>query len=304
MSKNHKEKNKRENFSYEEKIKIMYRYLQDNNAFETGIRARTKFEGYPIGQWQANMRKEYYKGNLKLDKALEENFIELGILRKEKERETADRLTWDEKYIIMEEYLKSGNKIIGTTVYKGYQIGQWQATIRYLSYKGNLTTVSPELKKKLFESGILKKEKGRVLSPGTKKMSYDKKFEIMYQYLESKDFEEEIHQKTTFKGHDIGVWQDNLRQTYRKGRDLEIDTELMNKLFNYGILREEDKIKRKSRISQEEEKTIYAPLGGEYEIEQLVEILLRKQEERKALDAEIAQLQEKIEAKNKNILEI
>jgi len=135
-------------------------------------------------------------------------------------------------------------------------------------------------------------------------MSYDKKFEIMYQYLESKDFEEEIHQKTTFKGHDIGVWQDNLRQTYRKGRDLEIDTELMNKLFNYGILREEDKIKRKSRISQEEEKTIYAPLGGEYEIEQLVEILLRKQEERKALDAEIAQLQEKIEAKNKNILEI
>lgn len=143
MDKKKNSKNKREFLNYDEKFKIMYKYLQENNAFESGIRARTEYEGFPIGQWQANMRREYYKGNLKLDEALEDKFIEFGILRKEKEREEADRLTWDEKYIIMEEYLKSGGKIKGDTVYKGHKIGQWQAVIRHLSYKESLNNVSP-----------------------------------------------------------------------------------------------------------------------------------------------------------------
>lgn len=304
MDKKKKSKNKREFLNYDEKFKIMYKYLQENNAFESGIRARTEYEGFPIGQWQANMRREYYKGNLKLDEALEDKFIEFGILRKEKEREEADRLTWDEKYIIMEEYLKSGGKIKADTVYKGHKIGQWQAVIRYLSYKESLNTVSPELRKKFFKLGILKKEKGRVLMSGPEKISYDRKFEIMYQYLESNNFEQDIKQKTIFNGHAIGVWQDNLRQTYRKGRDLEIEKELMDKFFNYGILREIDKAKRKSIISPKEEKKVSMFSSEGNEIEQLVEILLKKQEERKFLDEEIAQLEEKIKAKNNEIREV
>ena len=304
MEKKKNSKNKREFLNYDEKFKIMYKYLQENNAFESGIRARTEYEGFHIGQWQANMRREYYKGNLKLDEALEDKFIEFGILRKEKEREEADRLTWDEKYIIMEEYLKSGGKIKADTVYKGHKIGQWQAVIRHLSYKESLNTVSPELRKKFFKLGILKKEKGRVLMSGPEKISYDRKFEIMYQYLESNNFEKDIKQKTIFNGHAIGVWQDNLRQTYRKGRDLEIEKELMDKFFNYGILREIDKDKRKSIISPKEEKKVSMFSSEGNEIEQLVEILLKKQEERKVLEEEIAQLEEKIKAKNNEIREV
>ena len=190
-----------EMLSYEEKFKIMNEYLVKNNAFETGIRSRTKYGKYPIGQWQANMRTQYYRGELKISPELEKKFLEIGVLRQEKERETAERLTWDEKYTIMVEYLKSGQAIESDTVYKGYKIGQWQAVIRHLFYIGSLTTVSPELKKKFFEAGVLKREKGNPIKRGSAKTSYDKKFEIMYRYLEKTGFEEEIHQDTVFEGH-------------------------------------------------------------------------------------------------------
>lgn len=297
--------NRRKPLSYDDKFAIIYKFLEENN-FNTIIKARTKFGEYPIGQWQSRMRVAYYRGELDLDPDLEAKFLELGILRKEKERETAEKLTWEEKYVIMEEYLRNGQPIEHGTIYKGYRIGQWQTVIRHLLYKDSLTTVSPELKKKFFKSGILKKEKGRIIGRGSKKFSYDKKFEIMLQYLESTDFVEEIHQKTTFEEYSIGVWQDNLRQTYRKGRDLEISPELMEKMFTYGILREEDKNVRQSKISQKEPKASVTNLSinDKDEIEQVVEQLLRKQEERKVLDAEIAELQDIIKAKTDNGFEI
>ena len=61
-------------------------------------------------------------------------------------------------------------------------------------------------------------------------------------------------------------------------------------------LREEDKNKRKARVPVQGIKTSKSS-GNDNEIEQMVETLLRKQEERKALDLEIAELQEKIRAK-------
>lgn len=66
MSKKQSSEAKREVLSYEEKFKIINEYLVKNNAFQTGITARTKYGKYPIGQWQANMRKKYYRGELKL----------------------------------------------------------------------------------------------------------------------------------------------------------------------------------------------------------------------------------------------
>lgn len=293
---------KKKQLSYEEKLNIMYAYLSDKNK----ILARTKFEGYPIGQWQSHMRTEYYKGNLKLDIELEKKLLGLGILRKEKARESAKRLTWSEKLPIMEEYLKSGKKIEHDTIYKGYRIGQWQATIRHSYYSSPITIFSLELKKKFFELGILQKEKAKYLDRGAKKLSYDEKFEIMYQYLEKSNFEEDISQKTTFKDQPIGVWQDNLRQTYRKGRDLEINPELLRKFFTYGILREEDKKIRKARISGQTSKTSPTPTYSKDTTpkEQLIKILLDKQQERKTLDEEIAQLEELINSKNNDEIEI
>ena len=303
MSKKQSSEAKREVLSYEEKFKIINEYLVKNNAFQTGITARTNYGKYPIGQWQANMRKKYYRGELKLSKELEEKFLAIGVLREEKERETADRLSWDEKYVIMEEYLKSGQPIEADTVYKGYKIGQWQTVIRHLYYTKSLTTVLPELKKKFFEAGVLKKEKGKPINKGSAKISYDKKFEIMYRYLENTGFEQKIHQDTVFEGHNIGVWQDNLRQTYRKGRDLLMKPELMENFFSYGILREVDKNKRQSRISGRPQKKSNTFENTE-DKDQIVETLLRKQEERKILDAEIAELQKRISAKTNREMEI
>lgn len=294
---------KKQMLSYEEKLKIMHEYLKKNEALKTGIRARTMYGEYPIGQWQANMRRQYYSGKLDLGEELEREFLDLGILRKKKERETSDKMTWEEKYVIMEEYLKSGQSIEGDTVYKGYKIGEWQTVIRHLFYTKNLTSISPELKKKFFKKRILRKEKGKPINKGSTKTSYDKKFDIMYRYLESTGFEQEIHQDTVFEGHRIGVWQDNLRQTYRKGRDLLMKPELMENFFSFGILREVDKNKRQSRISGKQSKTSITS-ESDNEIDQMVEILLRKQEERKALDLEIAELQERIRAKTNGELEI
>ena len=281
--------------SYEEKFKIMNEYLVKNNGLKTGIKSRMKYGEYPIGQWQANMRKQYYRGELKLTPELENKFLEIGVLIPEKERKTAERLTWDKKFDIMNECLKSGQVICSDTVYNGYNVGQWQAVIRHLFYTSKLKSISPELKKKFFEAGILRREKGRHIKKGSAKISYDKKFDIMYRYLEKTGFEEEIHQDTVFEGHRIEVWQDNLRQTYRKGRDLLISTELMEKLFSYGILREEDRNKRNARVTAQGRKT--SKSSEDEEVQQMVQTLLRKQEERKALDLEIAELQEKISAK-------
>lgn len=302
MNKEQESKNRREAVSYYEKLEIMYRYLSENNAFGTGIKSRTTFQGYPIGQWQAYMRTVYYMGALKLDEQLEKRFLELGILKEERQRETEDRLTWDEKYVIMEEYLSAGNVIQSDTIYKGHKIGQWQIVLRHLGYNDRLTTVSPELKNKFFKAGILKKEKGKLLDTGPKKLSYEEKFEIMYRFLESTEFEQAIHQNTTFEGNAIGVWQDNLRQTYRRGRDLEISTELMEKFFAYGILREEDKNKRKEGRTIKEEKETLGTIEEDIEKEQLVEMLLKKQEQRKVLDEEIAELQRRIVQKEEQEL--
>lgn len=303
MDKKQNSTNKKDLLSYEEKFEIMYKYLVENNALKTGIKSRTKFGEYPIGQWQARMRTEYYKGELELDSELEEKLLNLGILRKEKQRQNAKTLSWDEKFAIMEDYLKSGQSIEYGTIYKGYKLGQWQTVLRHLFYTDSLSTVSPELKKKFLEAGILKKEKGTHINHGPVKTTYDKKFEIMYKYLLENNFEQTIHQDTIFEGHTIGVWQDNLRQTYRKGRDLAISPELIDKLFTYGILKEEDKNKRQSRITRKKANTNTSS-NKNAEISEMVELLLRKQEERKALDVEISNLQKLIDAKTYNEKEI
>lgn len=299
----------RKQISFEEKVKIMYKYLEEN-ADKTGIKARTKYGEYPIGRWQSSMRTAYYKGELEISEELETELLNQGILRKEKLRKSAPRMTWNQKYEIIKRYLQGQednvNNINQDTIFEGYPIGVWQRTLRHLFYTGQLSTISPELKRELLKKGILKKEKSKALQGGPKKNSYDKKFSIMYQYLESIDFEYGIKQSTKFKGKPIGVWQDNLRQTYRKGRDLEISPELMDSFFTYGILREEDIKIRNSRKSGKKATVgkTNKHVDSSENVEQMVEELLRMQEERNALDALIEELQYRIKAKTDNGLEI
>ena len=274
----------------------MIDYLSNPETSEKKVKSRTTYNGYPIGQWQSHLRRKYYKGELDIPPKLETKFLELGVLRKE--RETAEPMSWEAKYIIMQEYLSEGGHIKDNTVYKGYKIGEWQRVVRHLFYTNQLTTVSPKLKKKFFEARILSKENRKAMGKGTTKTSYEEKFNIMYQYLKEHDFEIDIKQGTVFNGYNIGSWQDNLRQTYRKGRNIELSPALRDKFFAYGILRQSDiSMKRQKNIRNNSEEKREQ---DDNDIEQMVNMLLKKQQEREKLNKEIAELQKKINKNKEN----
>ena len=145
MHKKRNNQNKKEKISIEEKYNIISDYLCHPELSEKKIKSRTIYNGYPIGQWQSYLRKLYYKGELTISSELETKFLELGVLRKEKERINAKPISWDAKYIIMQEYLSEGGQIKDSTVYKGYKIGEWKRVVRHLYYTNQLTTITVDL---------------------------------------------------------------------------------------------------------------------------------------------------------------
>ena len=302
MNKKHNNQNEKLILNLDEKYNIISEYLSNPKMPEKKIKSRTTYNGYPIGQWQAYLRKLYYKGELNINPELETKFLELGVLRKEKERENSKPMSWESKYIIMQEYLSKGGKIKDSTVYNGHKIGEWQRVLRHLFYTDKLTNVTPELKKKFFAEGILSKENRQTRGKGAIKTSYEEKFKIMYQYLKENDFETDIKQNTVFNGYKIGSWQDNLRQTYRKGRDIELTPELRDKFFTYGILRQSDTyIRKQKNINNNlEEKKKQNKTKDNNDIEYMLDMLLKKQQKIKKLNEEVAELQKRIDEKKEN----
>ena len=75
----------------EQKLKLMTEFIQ-----ETGqkIKSKTQYKGYNIGAMQANLRQNYFNGTLKIDENLLQQFIEMGIIK----RERASRTTQLRKY--------------------------------------------------------------------------------------------------------------------------------------------------------------------------------------------------------------
>ena len=271
--------NKNRKLSYEEKFEIICKYLKENNAFERGIKARTVYNGHRIGEWQSRMRTLYYKGELKLDKDLEEKLLKYGILKKEKEIITEKPISWEEKFQIMSRYLqdKSNKKIKQDTMFEGYKIGVWQRTIRHLFYTDNLK-IDKDLENKFFECGILRVQEINPRVSSATKTSYEEKFEIMHRYLkENNAFREGIHQSTVYEGQPIGVWQDNMRQAYYKGK-LKLAPDLEEMFLNFGILRKE-KMNARNKTKKVQDKKIKEDIidDNKDEIARIINEILEKQ---------------------------
>ena len=76
---------------YEKKYEIMYKYLLEHP--KEGIKQDTVYMGYPIGNWQSNMRIRYYAGKkLNMRKELKDRFLDLrNIKRKANTHKTINR---------------------------------------------------------------------------------------------------------------------------------------------------------------------------------------------------------------------
>ena len=98
--------------TYKEKYELMIEYM-----IETGedITFDTVYKGYNIGQMKASLRRQYYKGILKIEDELLEAFLESGILCEEKER---IRTSPQEKYdFLMSLVGKNEEEIKNATMY-------------------------------------------------------------------------------------------------------------------------------------------------------------------------------------------
>lgn len=84
--------NKKIRLSNKEKLDLMLDYI---NATGKKITANTKYKGYNIGYLKNNLRQMYYNGTLNIEEDLLEEFIKVGIIANEKEK---NRTSQQEKY--------------------------------------------------------------------------------------------------------------------------------------------------------------------------------------------------------------
>jgi len=68
-----------------------------------------------------------------------------------------ERVSFEEKISLLEEFYKTGNKLNGKTVYKGYPIGHWAIQCRSLILRGKMK-VSKKQYERLEEIGILERQ--------------------------------------------------------------------------------------------------------------------------------------------------
>ena len=163
------------NVPYEEKIKIMKKYITESGK---KITTKTVFEGYPIGVWQCNLRCMYRLGKIHMDKELEEQYREYGILIDGYER--VKRISHDEKLRIFKKYIKeTGQKVNTTTVYEGYQLGEWLKNYR-VEDKRRTVKVNDEQYKELVRMGIMYPKYNTELQSFKEKYNITKKQAISF----------------------------------------------------------------------------------------------------------------------------
>ena len=200
------------NLTMDEAIELMEEYLETHEK----IKARDKYKGYSIGNKQAHLRTDYYNGILEIESEQERRLLDLGVLRKEKERETADSLTWEEKFLIMQEYINMYGAIKYDTVYKGYKIGEWQRVARHLYLTNDDNKEFQKVKDKFLDLGIIRKKKKIPGGPGNTRLSYEEKYELMSKYLRKQGPDAKIKAGATIDGYNLCAFKDNLIQAYKK----------------------------------------------------------------------------------------
>ena len=95
MSKGNTNSKKKPRLSNKEKLELMKRYLKSIEGTNKKFTSNTIFEGYNIGALRSNLRESYWKGTLKIDKDLLEEFKKYGIIT---EKPTRIRSTQEDKY--------------------------------------------------------------------------------------------------------------------------------------------------------------------------------------------------------------
>lgn len=225
--------------TFDQKINLLIEFFSDPETADKKLTARTIYKGYHIGSFENRLRQKYYNNkDLKLDPYIEEKLLKLGVLREEKERETAAPLSWDEKYPIMEEYIKNCGVIGPNTIYRGYNLSQWQVQINNLYKSGKLSNVPETLINQYFELGILTVGKRNTKNKGNTQTTYEEKYEIFKKYFSAtQSYGKAIPQDAVFEGHKIGEWQTNMRIRYYAGKKLNMSQEMIDKFLDLGVLR-------------------------------------------------------------------
>lgn len=128
----------------------------------------------------------------------------------------------DEKLKILEEFKKTGQELIASTVYKGYPVGRWDIEIRS-HLKNGIINPTPSQREKIENLGISNR---KYESPMSMKIKL---------FIEFKKLGQELTSETIYEEQPIGIWAIEIRSQIRKGR-IKPTKEELKQLKELGIL--------------------------------------------------------------------
>ena len=209
---------------------IKYEILKEYNKKPT---QNVEYKNIKIGQWYNNQKTNYKKNKLSEEQITK--LLSLEYFKEWTEEDKKEELSWDEKFMILQEYCDK-NKTFPTqnVEYKNIKIGEW-----YHTQKRNYT------KNKLSEEQITKllsleyfKEWTEDYKPKNKEeLSWDEKFMILQEYCDkNKTYPK---QNVEYKNIKIGIWYHTQKTNYKKNK---LSEEQITKLLSLEYFKEWTKI--------------------------------------------------------------
>ena len=158
-------------------------------------------EGFQLGSWQSNQRNNYRKGKLSPDriKRLEEIGFTWELLEEQFEKGFQETLLYKER-------TGNPNAPADYKTPEGFQLGSWQSNQRKHYKKGKL---SPDRIKRLEEIGFTWERFEE---------QFEKGFQETLLYKERTGNPNAPKNYKTAEGFQLGFWQSNQRNNYRKGK--------------------------------------------------------------------------------------
>jgi hypothetical protein len=172
-------------------------------------------EGFTLGSWQSDQRKNYRKGKMPQDRI--EQFEKIGfiweILEEKFEKGFKETLLYKEK-------TGNPNAPKGYKTNEGYLLGSWQSNLMHNYKKGNL---SSDRIKRLEDIGFTWERLEE---------QFEKGFQETLLYKESSGNPNASQRFKTDEGFTLGTWQSSLRGNYKKGN---ISAERIKRLEEIGF---------------------------------------------------------------------
>jgi hypothetical protein len=213
-------------------------YKQNTGNPNTPVSYETD-NGYRLGSWQSGQRMNYKKGTLSADriKWLED----IGFKWKLTDVKQ-DHHGWDFWYGLTLKYKDEFGVANAPDRYEtdnGYRLGKWQSHQRNIYMKGKL---SPERIKQLEDIGLTWK----LTDVKQDRHGWDFWYGLTLKYIdEFGEANAPVRYKTP-EGYQIGIWQNNQRMSYRKGKlsserikrleEIGITWQLLDEMFELGFL--------------------------------------------------------------------